>query len=127
MKTIKLTESDINRIVGKIIAENEMEEGIFDSVKNTYQGLKGVWRGEGYDYYKYMSSMKNTLQSLDNADKPNFKLMGELQRLKGLINSSKMPSYKKAQLMRYIDESKKYFDDYRTSIDGIKAIITSHM
>ena len=71
--------------------------------------------------------MKNTLQSLDKADKPNFKLMSELNQLRGLINSSKMPSNKKAQLMRYIDEANKYFDDYRTSIDGIKSIISSHM
>ena len=53
--------------------------------------------------------------------------MTELKQLRGLISSSKMPSYKKAQLMRYIDEANKYFDDYRTSIDGIKSIISSHM
>ena len=127
MKKVKLTESDINRIVTKVIAEQEMEEGIFDSLKDTYHGLRGVWRGEGYDYYKYMSSIKNIIQSLDSADKSNLKLMKELSDLKISINSSKMQPNRKAVLIRHIDEAKKYFNYYRLSLDGIKAYISGQL
>ena len=50
-KVIKLTESDLEKIVQKVIEEQETQEGLGD----IYQGLKGVWRGEGYDYFKYLS------------------------------------------------------------------------
>ena len=48
-KVIKLTEADLENIVRKVIEEQETQEGVFDPLVNAAQGLKGVWRGEGYD------------------------------------------------------------------------------
>ena len=60
-KIVYLTESDLYRISKRIIQEEkiEIEEGIFDGISNIYQGLKGVWRGEGYDFFRYLNTLKN--------------------------------------------------------------------
>ena len=46
-KVIRLTETELNNLVKRVIQEQEMEEGIFDPLVNAAQGLKGVWRGYG--------------------------------------------------------------------------------
>ena len=63
-RKIYLTESQMNLVVNRIIKENELQEGIFDSISNVYQGLKGFWRGEGYDFFKYLNSLKNMAKDL---------------------------------------------------------------
>jgi uncharacterized protein YukE len=126
-KIIRLTEKDIKNLVNRVIQEQETEEGILDPAKNVYQGLKGVWRGEGYDYYKYMSALNNVINDLKRADKPNIKMMGDLTKLKAQILSSKMPINKRNQLEYYINEAETYFNLYQTALDGIQAVLDSHL
>ena len=102
-KVIKLTESDLNRLVQRVIEEQEMEEGIFDPIVNTYQGLKGVWRGYGYDYFKYLSSLRQLTRKLKKLDEPNAKIMTQLKDLKNKVQGSKMPPDKKQNLETSID------------------------
>jgi len=126
-KVIRLTEKDMENLVKRVVQEQEMEEGIFDPVKNVYQGLKGVWRGEGYDYYKYMSSLSNVVRDLKKADKPNLKLMNDLTKLKAQILASKMARSKRDQLEGYINDAEKYFNQYQTSLDGIEVILNTYL
>lgn len=105
----------------------EVDEAILDPVKNVYQGLKGVWRGEGYEYYKYMSALSNVIRDLNKVDKPNHKLMNDLTDLKTKINASKMYKSKKQQLTNYIDEAEKYFNNYQTSLHGIETILNLYL
>jgi uncharacterized protein YukE len=126
-KIIKLTEKDMENLVKRVIQEQETEEGILDPVKNVYQGLKGVWRGEGYDYYKYMSALNNVINDLKRDDKHNLKMMGDLPKLKAQILSSKMPKNKRNQLVRYINDAEKYFNLYQTSLNGIQVVLNSHL
>jgi hypothetical protein len=65
-KLVKLTESDLNRLVKKVISEQEVEEGVFDGVKNLYRGVKGVKRGFGMDYFQNMSRLENLIKKLKN-------------------------------------------------------------
>ena len=81
-KVVKLTERELNNIVKRVIQEQEMEEGIFDPLVNAAQGLKGVWRGEGYDYFKYLSSLRQLTRKLKKLDAPNLKIMDQLRDLK---------------------------------------------
>lgn len=126
-KIVKLTEKDMTKLVQRVIEEQEMEEGFLDPVKNVYQGLKGAWRGEGYEYYKYMSALNNIIKDLKRADIPNHKLMDDLLKLKGKVIASKMNTAKRDQLERYIDEAEKYFNLYQTSIDGIQAVLNTYL
>ena len=126
-KIVKITEQDLARIVKKTIEEQEMEEGLFDGVKDSYQGLKGVWRGEGYDYYKYTSSLRNIAKKLKKLDEPNHKTMIELNSLKGKVGTSKMDPTKKQNLVDTIDKAIQYFNAYAGLIDKIDQIASTKL
>lgn len=126
-KIVKITEQDLARIVKKTIEEQEMEEGLFDGVKDEYQGLKGVWRGEGYDYYKYTSSLRNIAKKLKKLDEPNHKTMIELNSLKSKVGTSKMDKTKKQNLVDTIDKAIQYFNAYAGLIDKIDQIASTKL
>lgn len=126
-KVVKLTESDLERIVVKVIQEQEMEEGIFDPIVDRYQGLKGVWRGEGYDYFKHLSSLRGLTRQLKKLDRPNIKIMDELLTLKGKVSSSKMPPDKKQNLTDTIDKAIQHFNAYSTLINTIEQMASQRL
>lgn len=64
MKKIVITEAQLE----KLIENNkslDMEEGIFDPIKNVYSGVKGLYKGYSYEFFKYSSMLKNVLRDLD--------------------------------------------------------------
>lgn len=126
-KVIKLTESDLNRLVQRVIEEQEMEEGILDPVVNTYQGLKGVWRGYGYDYFKYLSSLRQLTRKLKKLDEPNTKIMTQLKDLKTKVQSSKMPPERKKDLETAIDGAISHFSSYSNLINTIEQLATQKL
>jgi len=120
MKTIKLTETDINRLVKKVIKEQEQNEGI----KDVYSGLKGVWRGDGYDYYKYLNSLRGSIRDLKRLDKPNHKIMGTLDDLVNKMSSSKMDNTKKNNIISAVNAAKSNFENYSKILDDIERLIS---
>lgn len=119
--TKRITESELNLLVKKVIEEKKIEEGLFDGIRDAAQGLKGVWRGSGYDYYKYFSSLKGLMKKLKKLDEPNHKTMIELKSLKNRIISSKMDIQKKTELTSKIDRAVQYFEMYSNLINQIEA------
>jgi hypothetical protein len=111
-KTIKLTESDLVNIVNKIISEQEIEEGVFDNVKDAYRGIKGIKRGYGIDYFKNMSRLETLISKLKNLDVPNEKVMLELEQLKNKVSSLNMPQQRKTALVALIQNSLYHFKNY---------------
>ena len=111
-KVVKLTEQDLNRLVKKIIHEQEVEEGIFDGVKDLYRGVKGVKRGYGMDYFQNMSKLENLIKKLKNLDVPNEKVMLELKQLRTKVVSLNMPQQRKDALVNLIDNSLYHFRKY---------------
>jgi Mg2+ and Co2+ transporter CorA len=126
-KVIKLTEADLENIVRKVIEEQETQEGVFDPLVNTAQGLKGVWRGEGYDYFKYLSSLRQQVQRLKKLDAPNHKIMAQLSNLKSKIQVSKMPTDKKDNLLRTIDAAISHFTSYANLINTIEQLASQKL
>lgn len=126
-KVIKLTESDLERIVKKVIEEQEMEEGIFDPLVNVAQGLKGAWRGEGYDYFKYLNSLRSISRKLRKLDEPNVKVMSDLTNLKNKVGASKMPPDKKQNLTDAIDKAITHFNSYSNLINKIEQLATQRL
>jgi HEPN domain-containing protein len=121
-KVIKLTEADLENIVRKVIEEQETQEGIFDPLVNAAQGLKGVWRGEGYDYFKYLSSLRGLTRKLKKLDAPNVKIMTQLTDLKNKVTVSKMPAAKKQNLIDTIDKAIAHFNAYSGLINTIEQL-----
>jgi hypothetical protein len=126
-KVIRLTESDLERIVKQVIEEQETQEGVFDPLVNAYQGLKGVWRGEGYDYFKYLSSLRGITRKLRKLDEPNVKVMGDLYQLRTKVDTSKMPTDKKSNLLNTIDAAMDHFKSYSTLINKIEQLSTQKL
>lgn len=121
-KNIQLTEEELVSIIKQVIQEQENNEGVFDGIKNVAQGLKGVWRGEGYDYFNYLSSLQNNLKNLQRLDKPNVKIMQTLQNLKTKIASSKMKQDRKDTITNAIDNAVYYFNQYSAKINQIERL-----
>lgn len=126
-RKIYLTETQLNLVVNRIIKENELEEGIFDSISNVYQGVKGFWRGEGYDFFKYLNSLKNMAKDLRKLDQPNLKIMNKLTDLKNKITSSTMPQEKKGQLVFEIDKALKNFEEYSKHIEKLEDVASQRL
>jgi len=86
---------------------------------NIAKGLKGVWRGEGYDYFSYLNTLKNVLKKLDKVDKPNESILNELDKIKSSLSGSKMSQSKKNNIINAIDSAKSNFLQYRAIIDQL--------
>jgi HEPN domain-containing protein len=126
-KVIRLTETELNNLVKRVIQEQEMEEGIFDPLVNAAQGLKGVWRGYGYDYFKYLSSLRQLTRKLKKLDAPNVKIMDQLRDLKNKVQSSKMPPDRKQNLLTSIDGAINHFTAYANLINTIEQLATQRL
>jgi len=111
-KIVKFSESDLNRLVKKVISEQEVEEGIFDGVKDLYRGVKGVKRGYGMDYFQNMSKLENLVRKLKNLDVPNEKVMLELKQLRTKVSTLNMPQQRKDAIVNLIDNSLYHFRKY---------------
>ena len=118
-KIIKLTESDLVKIVNKVISEQKVDEGIFDGIKDSYRGLKGMKRGFGTDYFQNMSRLENLIKKLKNLDVPNEKVMNELEKLKTKVSGLGMPQPRKDVLIALIDNSLYHFKKYSNVNDQI--------
>jgi hypothetical protein len=118
-KIIKLTEKDLNRLVMKVIHEQESNEGVFDGIKDLYRGVKGIKRGFGMDYFQNMSRLENLVKKLKSLDVPNEKVMSELSQLRAKVNSMNMPQQRKDAIVGLIDNSLYHFRKYSDINDQI--------
>jgi len=126
MKKINsLSESDITRIVNKVIKEQETTEGPLDSLGDIYRGVKGVKRGYGMDYFQNMSKLDRLVKKLKKLDEPNVKVMTELADLKTKVSTLNMPQQRKQAIMNLIDNSVYHFNTYNRINDQIISQISS--
>jgi uncharacterized protein YejL (UPF0352 family) len=116
---VKLTESDLNRIVKKVLIEQENNEGIFDKVQDIYRGVKGVKRGYGMDYFQNMSRLENLVKKLKKIDVPNEQVMIELSNLRTNVSSLNIPQQRKDAILSLIDNSLYHFKKYSSINDQI--------
>ena len=119
MKTNRLTENDLNRIVKKVINEQENNEGIFDKAQDIYRGVKGIKRGYGMDYFQNMSRLENLIKKLKKIDVPNEQVMIELSNLRTNVSSLNIPQQRKDAILSLIDNSLYHFKKYSSINDQI--------
>ena len=116
---VKLTESDLNRIVKKVLNEQENNEGIFDKAQDIYRGVKGVKRGYGMDYFQNMSRLETLVKKLKKIDAPNEQVMIELSNLRTNVSSLNIPQQRKDAILSLIDNSLYHFKKYSSINDQI--------
>jgi hypothetical protein len=85
-----LTESDINRIVNRVINEDLQE--------STWEGVKGWFRGKGYYYSKYLAELEDTLESLREKIQNDRRINEKLESVKTKVESSDMEEFRKKDL-----------------------------
>lgn len=116
MANIIITEEQLKQLIDEASIGSDIANLRFGNVA---KGLKGVWRGEGYDYFSYLNTLKNVLRKLDKIDKPNESIMNDLEKIKSSLSSSKMPQSKKNNIINAIDTAKSHFLQYRVIIDQL--------
>jgi hypothetical protein len=128
MKKIYLTESELRGVINNTISEAFFTGGTnpLSWVGNMFGGLKGVYRGEGYEYGKSLTSLGRFLRKLKKLDKPNTEIIRYLDILSQKIDKSKMPQNKKTALKDLIDSVKKEFNEYQAELDDVINKISSN-
>jgi hypothetical protein len=128
MKKIYLTESELRGVINNTISEAFFTGGTnpLSWVGNMFGGLKGVYRGEGYEYGKSLTSLGRFLRKLKKLDKPNTEIIGYLDILSQKIDKSKMSQDKKTALKYLIDSVKTEFTEYQTELDNVINKISSN-
>lgn len=118
-RIVKITESDLIRLVNKVINENEINEGPLDTIGDMYRGVKGIKRGYGMDYFQNMSALDRLIKKLKKLDEPNLKVMNELAALNAKVSNLNMPQQRKQALTGLIENSLYHFNVYNRINDQI--------
>jgi hypothetical protein len=128
MKKVYLTESELRGVINNTISEAFFTGGTnpLSWVGNMFGGLKGVYRGEGYEYGKSLTSLGRFLRKLKKLDKPNTEIIGYLDILSQKIDKSKMSQNKKTALKDLIGSVKKEFYEYQAELDDVINKISSN-
>lgn len=119
-KVIKLTESDLTKLIQTIISEQEQNEGILDNAASVFQGAKGFVRGDGYNYFKHLSLLRSLARKLKQIDKPNEKIMTQLNELKTKVSGAYMEQSKRDEIINLISNAESNFNAYKSAIDAIE-------
>lgn len=126
-KTIHLSENQLKKIVEKVI-----EEDIKDDLKklkfgNLAKGVKGMYRGKGYEYYSYQNELLRMVKDLKKLDLPNKKQFQKLLGLKNKIASSGMELQKKQELNAMINDAETAFVDYQDKLNDIETKVLAEI
>jgi hypothetical protein len=78
--------------------ESEVEEG------STWEGIKGLFRGKGYYYTKYLSEIQGVLRSLKIKIAQDKKLESQLSRILEKVTTSSMEDTKRDELINLLTQ-----------------------
>jgi len=129
MKKVYLTESELRGIINNTISEASFfKDGTnpLSRVGNMLGGLRGMYRGEGYEYGKSLVSLGRFLRKLKKLDKPNTEIIRYLGILSQKIDKGQIPQDKKNALKDLIDSVKTKFNEYQAEIDYVINQISSN-
>lgn len=93
MKSRRLNENDVEKIVSKVI-----EEG------GTWEGIKGWFRGKGYNYSKYLSQIDDVLYGIKKKIIDDQKLQKELEEISKDLKNSSAEDWQKDELTTLMDD-----------------------
>jgi hypothetical protein len=114
-KKIIISPEQLEKIVYE--TKKEVEENIFSDM---YYGLKGVWRGYGYDFYKYTNQVDNIAKSMLRRTQGLDNSVNELYQISQKVGASRMPDNLKDQLRNEINNSNTAFQQYQQSLQNLR-------
>lgn len=119
MKKRNIQESDINRIVRKVIKENNSEtnEGLGD----TWAGIKGMFRGYGYKYTKNLNKLSGILDDLSYSDSYLTKVKQKCEEIVDDIANAKMPEQRQDHILDIANKIISIINDYDKKMDRISS------
>lgn len=128
MKKVYLTESELRGVINNTISETFFTGGTnpLSWVGNMLGGLKGVYRGDGYEYGKSLTSLGRFLRKLKKLDKPNTEIIRYLDILSQKIDNSRMSQDKKIALKGLISSVTKEFNEYQAELENVINQISSN-
>jgi len=115
MTKIIISEKQLENIIR--LHENEVDENVFGDM---YQGLRGVWRGYGYDFYKYTNQVDNISKSVERHTRKVDKMVNKLVDLERKINLSKMPPQYKSELKQEINTMVQEYEKFLLSLNNLQ-------
>ena len=126
-----INESDIERL-SKIIVETDSETKELDEilsgrkVGDLLQGVKGLYKGEGFGYFKYLSKIKNRSQKVIKELDDIEKFMEELKELKPRVDKLSIAPEKKMRLLKLLDfvitKWEPFFPGYKKALGDINVL-----
>jgi hypothetical protein len=131
-KIVKLTESDLKRIVERVKSESEIDEGFIGDLVgdvgrlrfgNIRQGIKGLWKGEGYNYYRQLNILKRAVSKSRRYEMAYADVMRDLKYAQVDISESDIPDDKKNELLGHLGRAISSYDSYKSSISSLGSIV----
>jgi hypothetical protein len=124
MKTNRLTENQIKNLVKKRINEGDNTEvNEILNFGNIYQGFRGLYKGEGYDYYRFLSKLKNRSGFLEYALNYSENEFNYLKSLYEKIQNTNFNPEKKKLLLNLIEPIiTKWESCFKPISDNVKEI-----
>lgn len=113
-----------------IINENQLksltnEEFFADDLKsfklkNISKGIKGFWRGEGYEYFSYLNSVLTILKSVEDNLQFLNKLENEINNLDNKIRKSKLSRNKKVSVRSFFTNIIEKYKELNSTVKASK-------
>lgn len=131
-KIIKLTESDIRRIVERVNNESDLGEGFVGDLAsdigrlrfgNIAKGVKGLWKGEGYNYYRQLNILSRAVKKSKRYEMAYSDVMKDLKYAQVDISESDIPEDKKNELLGHLSRAISSYDSYKSSIASLGSIV----
>ena len=123
---IKITKNQLDELlIDEANNLNESFGGFKKDVKglklsNIVKGVRGVWSGEGYDYYRYLNMVRKNLRTIMKNDKANSKSINNLNIIKSdITNEPNIDNVKKIALKQAISDALGYYSRYQKVIKDI--------
>lgn len=126
-KVIQINENQLESLINNVI-----EEDIKDDLKklkfgNIAKGIKGMYRGKGYEFYSYQNELLKIVKEIKKLDLPNQKQFKKLKLLQDKISNSGMELTKKQELNAMINDAETKFVDYQDIINDIETKIIAEL
>lgn len=131
-----LKENDLDRLA-RLISEEKMEEKELDEIftgtkaEDLYQGVRGLFKGEGFGYFKYLSKIKNRSAKVVTEIEDIEKFMEELKELKPKVEKLSIAPEKKMRLVKLLDyvinKWEPFFPSYSTAIKEINRLTSEKL
>jgi hypothetical protein len=108
MDNRKINQKDIDEIVKRIINEG-----------NTWEGIKGWFRGKGYNYSKYLSEIDDLLYNIKRKIIQDEKLKQQIDNITSDLTKSSADDWQKDELTNLMKDLSETINKTNSKLEGL--------